>query len=97
MSDTQYRATQAQQILDNPLFVEARATVEEALKAEILSLPLEATERRNTAVAMYKALEQVIGVFTLVINDYHLEQSEITNADQVRARLAAMNERLRNA
>lgn len=96
MSEASHRADRAQQILDDPLFQEAQQIVLQALQTEILGLPLEMRERRETAVAMYKGAQQFFRVFDLIINEHRLEQAELTNEDQVRARLAVMNERLRN-
>lgn len=96
MSDAQYRAEQAKRLLDDPLMKEARAVVEQALKDEILSLPLHERERREAAVAMLKGAEQFFRVFHLVIDGYKLEQAELTNEAQIQSRLQAIRERMRD-
>lgn len=96
MSDAQYRAEQAKRLLDDPLMKEARAVVEQALKDEILSLPLHERERREAAVAMLKGAEQFFRVFHLVIDGYKLERAELTNEAQIQSRLQAVQERMRN-
>lgn len=96
MSDAQYRAEQAKRLLDDPLMKEARAVVEQALKDEILSLPLSERERREAAVAMLKGAEQFFRVFHLVIDGYKLERAELTNEAQIKARYQETQERMRN-
>ena len=96
MSDAQYRAEQAKRLLDDPLMKEARSVVEQALKDEILSLPLSERERREAAVAMLKGAEQFFRVFHLVIDGYKLERAELTNEAQIQSRYQAIEERMRN-
>lgn len=96
MSDAQYRAEQAKRLLEDPLMKEARAVVEQALKDEILSLPLHERERREAAVAMLKGAEQFFRVLHLVIDGYKLEQAELTNEAQIQSRLQAIQERMRD-
>ncbi|WP_370682256.1 hypothetical protein [Comamonas sp. GB3 AK4-5] len=97
MSDVQYRAEQAQRLLSEPLFQEARALVVQALQTEVLSLPLAERERREAAVAMLKGAEQFFRVFELVIDGYKLERAEMANEAQMKARHQAIEERMRNA
>lgn len=96
MSDLQYQAEQAQRLLSDPLFSQARQTVIGALQTEILSLPLQERERREAAVAMLKGAEQFLRVFDMVIHGYQLERAELTNEAQIKARYAAVEERMRN-
>ena len=96
MSDAQYQADQAQRLLSDPLFTQARQTVIGALHEEILSLPLQERERREASVAMLKGAEQFFRVFELVIEGYHLERAELTNEAQIKARYSAIEERMRN-
>ena len=96
MSDAKYRADQAQRLLADPLFQEARAATIDALQTEVLSLPLQERERREAAVAMLKGAEQFFRVFELVIDGYHLERAELTNEAQIKARYSAIDERMRN-
>lgn len=96
MSDAQYRADQAQRLLSDPLFQEARATTIGALQTEVLSLPLQERERREAAVAMLKGAEQFFRVFELVIYGYKLERAELSNEVQIKARHVAIEERMRN-
>lgn len=96
MSDAQYQADQAQRLLSDPMFTQARQTVIGALHEEILSLPLQERERREAAVAMLKGAEQFFRVFELVIEGYRLERAELTNEAQIKARHVAIEERMRN-
>lgn len=97
MSDLRYRAEQAERLLSDPLFVEARETVIQALQAEVLSLPLHERERREATVAMLKGAEQFFRVFTMVIEGHKIERAELIQQAQIEARLQSVQERLRNA
>lgn len=91
-----YRADQAKRLLTDPLFVEARQTVEDQLKELIVSLPLVAREEREQAVAILKGSEQFFRIFALILNDYQLSNAELLQDEQIKARAAAIQERLNN-
>lgn len=88
------RAEQAKQLLSNPLFVEARQTVEGELKELICSLPLAEREKREQAVSILKGSEQFFRIFTLILNDYALQRAEYLQIEQLKAREAAILERM---
>lgn len=89
-----YRAEQAQRLLADPLFAEARQTVETQLKELIVSLPLSARDERDQAVAILKGSEQFFRIFALILNDYQLANAEYLQEEQLRTRSAAIQERL---
>lgn len=91
-----HRADQAKRLLTDPLFVEARQTVEEQLKELIVSLPLAARDERDQAVAILKGSEQFFRIFALILNDYQLSNAELLQDEQIKARAAAIQERLNN-
>lgn len=91
-----YRADQAKRLLTDPLFAEARQTVEDQLKQLIVSLPLSARDEREQAVAILKGSEQFFRIFTLILNDYQLSNAELLQEEQLKARAAAIQERLSN-
>lgn len=91
-----YRADQARRLLSDPLFVEARQTVEGQLKEVIVSLPLAARDEREQAVAILKGSEQFFRIFALILNNYQLSNAELLQAEQLKARAAAIQERLNN-
>ena len=91
-----HRADQAKRLLADPLFVEARQTVEEQLKELIVSLPLAARDERDQAVAILKGSEQFFRIFALILNDYQLSNAELLQDEQIKARAAAIQERLDN-
>lgn len=90
------RAEQAKRLLTDPLFVEARQTVEDQLKELIVSLPLMARDERDQAVAILKGSEQFFRIFALILNDYQLSSAELLQTEQLKAREAAIQERLNN-
>ena len=91
-----YRAEQAQRLLADPLFAEARQTVESQLKELIVSLPLSARDERDQAVAILKGAEQFFRIFALILNDYQISNAEMLQEEQVKARSIAIQERLNN-
>ena len=91
-----YRAEQAQRLLADPLFAEARQTVESQLKELIVSLPLSARDERDQAVAILKGAEQFFRIFALILNDYQISNAEMLQDDQLKARSIAIQERLNN-
>ena len=91
-----YRAEQAQRLLADPLFAEARQTVESQLKELIVSLPLSARDERDQAVAILKGAEQFFRIFALILNDYQISNAEMLQDEQIKARSIAIQERLNN-
>ena len=91
-----YRAEQAQRLLADPLFAEARQTVESQLKELIVSLPLSARDERDQAVAILKGAEQFFRIFALILNDYQISNAEMLKEEQLKARSIALQERLNN-
>ena len=91
-----YRAEQAQRLLTDPLFTEARQTVETQLKELIVSLPLSARDERDQAVAILKGSEQFFRIFALILNDYQISHAEMLQDEQLKARSIAIQERLNN-
>ena len=89
-----YRAEQAQRLLADPLFAEARQTVESQLKELIVSLPLSARDERDQAVAILKGAEQFFRIFALILNDYQISNAEMLQDEQIKARSIAIQERL---
>ena len=91
-SNAEARAEQAKRLLTDPLFVEARQTVESELKELIVSLPLSARDERDQAVAILKGSEQFFRVFALIMNNYSLHRSEMLNEVQTKARFEQIEE-----
>ncbi len=91
-----YRAEQAKRLLTDPLFAEARQTVETQLKELIVSLPLSARDERDQAVAILKGAEQFFRIFALILNDYQISNAEMLQDEQLKARSIAIQERLNN-
>lgn len=91
-----YRAEQAQRLLADPLFAEARQTVEAQLKELIVSLPLSARDERDQAVAILKGSEQFFRIFALILNDYQISNAEMLQDEQIKARALAIQESLNN-
>ena len=91
-----YRAEQAKRLLNDPLFAEARDTVETQLKELIVSLPLSARDEREQAVAILKGAEQFFRIFALILNDYQISNAEMLQEEQLKARSIAIQERLNN-
>ena len=89
-----YRAEQAQRLLADPLFAEARHAVESQLKELIVSLPLSARDERDQAVAILKGSEQFFRIFALILNDYQISNAEMLQDEQIKARSIAIQERL---
>lgn len=89
-----YRAEQAQRLLTDPLFAEARHAVESQLKELIVSLPLSARDERDQAVAILKGSEQFFRIFALILNDYQISNAEMLQDEQIKARSIAIQERL---
>lgn len=93
-ANAQARAEHAKRLLTDPLFVEARQTVEDELKDMIVSLPLSAREEREQAVAILKGSEQFFRVFALIMHNYSLHQSEMLSEAQTKARMEQIEESL---
>ena len=91
-----YRAEQAQRLLADALFAEARHAVESQLKEVIVSLPLSARDERDQAVAILKGAEQFFRIFALILNDYQISNAEMLQDEQLKARSIAIQERLNN-
>lgn len=91
-----HRAEQATRLLTDPLFAEARRTVETQLKELIVSLPLSARDERDQAVAILKGSEQFFRIFALILNDYQLSNAELLQEEQLKARSISIQERLNN-
>lgn len=91
-----YRAEQAKRLMTDPLFTEARDTVETQLKELIVSLPLSARDERDQAVAILKGADQFFRIFALILNDYQLSNAEMLQEEQLKARSIAIQERLSN-
>ena len=91
-----YRAEQAQRLLADPLFAEARHAVESQLKELIVSLPLSARDERDQAVAILKGSEQFFRIFALILNDYQISNAEMLQDEQLKARSIAIQESLNN-
>ena len=89
-----YRAEQAQRLLTDTLFAEARQTVETQLKELIVSLPLSARDESDQAVAILKGSEQFFRIFALILNDYQISNAEMLQDEQIKARSIAIQERL---
>ena len=89
-----YRAEQAQRLLADPLFAEARQAVETQLKELIVSLPLCARDERDQSVAILKGSEQFFRIFALILNDYQISNAEMLQDEQIKARSIAIQERL---
>lgn len=93
-ANAEARAEHAKRLLTDPLFVEARQTVENTLKEIVLTLPLAEREKREEALAILKGGEQFFRVFALILHDYELQRSEFINAEQCQARSAKIEEML---
>ena len=91
-----YRAEQAQRLLADPLFAEARQTVETQLKELIVSLPLSARDDSYQAFAILKGSDQFFRIFALILNDYQISNAEMLQDEQIKARSIAIQERLNN-
>lgn len=96
MYDALYRGEQAKRLLSDPLFVEARETVVGQLRDIIVSLPLSARDDREQAVAILKGAEQFFRIFEMVLNDYEIATAEMLSEAQIKARHAAIEDRLNN-
>lgn len=96
MAQAATRAEQAKRMLTDPLFVEARQTLESQLKDLICSLPLSERDQREQAVAMLKGAEQFFRIFELIIFDYDVMHAEMLNEEQIKARHQTIQEQLDN-
>lgn len=96
MAQAAARAEQAKRLLTDPLFVEARQTLEGQLKDLICSLPLSERDQREQAVAMLKGAEQFFRIFELIIFDYDVMHAEMLNEEQIKARHQTIQEQLDN-
>lgn len=96
MAQVASRAEQAKRLLTDPLFVEARQTLESQLKDLICTLPLGERDQRERAVAMLKGSEQFFRIFELIVFDYDVMNAEMLNEEQIKARHQAIQEQLNN-
>lgn len=96
MAQVATRAEHAKRLLTDPLFVEARQTLESQLKDLICSLPLSERDQREQAVAMLKGAEQFFRIFELIIFDYDVMHAEMLNEEQIKARHQTIQEQLDN-
>ena len=96
MAQVASRAEHAKRLLTDPLFVEARQTLESQLKDLICTLPLGDRDQREQAVAMLKGSEQFFRIFELIVFDYDVMHAEMLNEEQIKARHQAIQERLDN-
>lgn len=96
MAQAATRAEQAKRLLTDPMFVEARQTLESQLKDLICSLPLSERDQREQAVAMLKGAEQFFRIFELIVFDYEVMQAEMLREEQIKARHQAIQEQLDN-
>lgn len=94
LAQMEARAEHAKRLLADPLFVEARHIVEDTLKDIILTSPISEREKREEALSILKGGEQFFRIFSLIMYDYELHRSEYTNAGQLKARAAKIEEEL---
>ena len=96
MAQVATRAEHAKRLLTDPLFVEARQTLESQLKDLICTLPLGERDQREQAVAMLKGAEQFFRIFELIVFDYDVMRAEMLNEEQIKSRHQAIQEQLNN-
>lgn len=96
MAQVATRAEHAKRLLTDPLFVEARQTLESQLKDLICTLPLGERDQRERAVAMLKGSEQFFRIFELIVFDYDVMHAEMLNEEQIKSRHQAIQEQLDN-
>jgi hypothetical protein len=96
VSDVVTRGEQAQRLLTDPLFQEARATVLEQIKEAVCAPALGDREMREQAVSILKGAEQFFRYFDLVLLDYDIHLAELTNEAQLKARHKAIEEQISN-
>lgn len=96
MAQVATRAEHAKRLLTDPLFVEARQTLESQLKDLICTLPLGERDQRERAVAMLKGSEQFFRIFELIVFDYDVMHAEMLNEEQIKSRHKAIQEQLDN-
>lgn len=96
MDDIEYRAQQAKRIVTDPLFVSAKGAVIAQLRDLVCTLPLEAREKREYALAILKGAEQFFRVFDLILADNEVHQNELLATEQARVRHERIQEQLNN-
>lgn len=90
------RAAQAQRLLTDPLFAEARQTLVGQLKDLICTLPLEERDQREQALAILKGGEHFFRIFEMLIFDHQVMQAELLNEEQIKSRHTSIQEQLNN-
>ena len=96
MAQVASRAEHAKRLRTDPLFVEARQTLESQLKDLICTLPLGERDQREQAVAILKGSEQFFRIFELIVFDYDVMNAEMLNEEQIKSRHQAIQEQLDN-
>lgn len=95
MSDAIHRADRAQRILDDDLVIEALQTIKTQTQALFFELPSNAASEREYLHLLDKARQQFENLFKLIIAGGEVSKYELMAEEQTKARLAAIQDRVR--
>ena len=95
MSDPIHRAEHAQRLLTDDLMVEALDTLKTQTQALFFELPSNAAAEREYLHMMDKARQQFENLLKLIIAGGEVSKYELMAEEQTKARLAAIQDRVR--
>lgn len=84
------RAQRAEQIMSDPLVIEALATVRDSVRDLFFALPSEHKDAREMLHLMDRARQQFEGVFRLLIAGASVDRHELLEEEHTKARLDAI-------
>lgn len=90
MLDATQRAQRAEQILSDPLVIEALSTVRESVRDLFFDLPADHKDAREMLHLMDRARQQFEGVFRLLIAGAAVDRHEMLQEEHTKARLNAI-------
>lgn len=96
MSDAIHEAEHAQRLLDDDMLKGALLTLKTQTQALFFELPSNAAAEREYLHLMDKARQQFENLLRLIIAGGEVSKYELMAEEQTRARLAAIQERVRN-
>lgn len=96
MTDAIHRAEHARRLLDDDLLKEALETIKTQTQGLFFELGTQAREEREFLHLMDKARQQFENVLLVIIAGGEMSRYEMLAEDQTKARVAAIQERVRS-
>lgn len=90
------RGEHARRILEDELVQEVLEHLKSTIRNAVFELPVEAKEQREALFLMDRAREQFVSVFAALIQGAEVSKYELLAEENVKAKLEAIKEKVRN-